>query len=194
MQKESSNALCQIGAGEELFRILILNLRRAAHDLRQVGGEFGLPVAPGCNVRVRTGNVAPRPQSLTRDIGEDAGTVFPARSSDLRVVHAARHRRRPLGAVTHRAGERAQPFGRLRVYLLDKPRHRVERPPGILVGRVEQTLVCPFVARFGQFLYPGPQLAAELAPEQFVPLYVHQDEAAGGVQPRDQFVILSSRR
>ena len=103
--------------------------------------------------------------------------------------------RRPSRPVAHRARQPPQAFGRLRVDLLDQPGHRVEGPPRVLVGHIEQFRMRPLVARRDQLLDPRAVLAAELLPKQVVPAHVHDPQTPGGVELRNQrFVVPRGRK
>ena len=257
LDHQPAHPLGEVGAGEELDRVLVLGLRPAARHLREVRRELGLPVAAGGDVGMRPRHLPPRPQALPGNGREHAGRrptapsrreaprggtprrvtprsgagaprrrgslvrrvrrsmhgiavaprhgrghfVHQARSvGSIRLVRRVRsirpvhRRRRPLRAVAHRARQRPQALRGLRVHLLDEPRHGVEGAPRILVRHVHQPGVRPLVPRRDQLLDPGAVLAAELAPEEVVPVEVHQQQAAGGVEAGDQRVVLAGRR
>ena len=90
--EEPANALGQIGAGEELDRVLVFDVRRAARDLRQVGRERGLSVPPRGHVGMRSGDLPPRPEPLARNRRQNARPVLRARSG-LPCVLGLAHRR-----------------------------------------------------------------------------------------------------
>ena len=67
LKKKPANALGQIRPGEELYGVLIFDLRRAACDLRQVCRELGLPVSARGHVRMRPSDLSPRRKPLARN-------------------------------------------------------------------------------------------------------------------------------
>ena len=148
---------------------------------------------------MRSRDLLPRPQSMPRNRREHAARrpVAPPpirRNAPHHSRTAGTGRGRPLGPVPHRPRQHAQPLGRLRVDLLDQPGHRVERPPRILVGHVEQPRVRPFVPRSDQLLNPCTMLAAKLVPKDIVPAHVHEHETPCRVELTDQLLVFPCPR
>ena len=185
-----------VGAREKLHRILIFGRRRAAHNLRQVRRELRLPVAPRRHVGVGARYFAPRAQPPARNRRQHAavGACHFFFLRPRRCLGALVGRRRGGGAfraVAHRPRQRPQPLRRFRVDALDKPRHRVERAPRVVVSGIDEPLVRPAVAGRLQLVDPCAVLAAQTAPEYVVPLHVHQEQAARDVERGDQLPVLA---
>ena len=194
LDHQPAHAFGEIGASEELDRVLVLGVGPAAHHLGEVRRELGLPIAARRHVGMRSRHFPPRPQLCAGRSRKHAGGCTLPGVGAARGFKPGYRCRRPFRAVAHGSRQFPKALRRVRVDLLDEPGHGVERSPRVLVGRIDEPRVRPLVPRRNQLLEPGTMVAAELAPEELVPLEVHQPEAAGCVEPRDQLLVLALGR
>ena len=133
--EQALQALGEVGAAEELGRLLVLVRALAQMHLPEVGGELGLLVAAARHVRVRRHDLAPGLEVAGRRALDQrcrrscASRCAPARRSASRSSS--------IFILLDLVGLRRRDGGQ-------QPRHRVERAVGVVAG--ERLLVRPLVA------------------------------------------------
>ena len=150
--------LGQIGAGEELPRVLVLRVGSALQHLEQVGGELRLIEASRRNVSVRRDDLPPRRQTrLGLTLGGFRRCLATLGAGCL-LEHLAQQ---VMAEISNLAPlvEVAEGF--------EHALHRVERPQRVVAR--ERPLVRPLVADIGHFEYQRSNRRREPVTEHLVP-------------------------
>ena len=162
--EQALQALGEVGAAEELLRLLVLVRALAQVHLPEVGRELRLLVAAARHVGVRRDDLAPGLERAGRGRLDQRAAGLALLAAHLLVEGEPAQLHLHLADLV---GLRGRDRG-------EQPRHRVERAIGVVAR--ERLLVRPLVAAVAQLLHQRALGAAERPAEDVVPGLPHQLE------------------
>ena len=168
--EQQAQPLGEVGALEELARVAVLQTALVTVDLAQVGGEFGLLVAPARDIGVWRDKLAPRTQTQSGRSIKRGGDCFLLLALHLLLKTNAEHL---LFLAVNLGG------------LLggtDREQQALDAIKGAVgVVKRKSVLVRPTVARIAALVDERAVIAAKLLTKDLIPLTDHHSQHGGRI-------------